>query len=107
MGAVAGRGRKMKNLKLCLELGADVELQSEDESLLFSAFDIEHDRMFFSSSSGVIHTLHLNPSQVRVCICCLLCLCYSISLAGMGPSYFQFRAKAANLQFFLGMWFCN
>lgn len=67
MSAVAGCGRKMKNLKLWLELGVDVELQSEDESLLFSAFDVEHDRLFFSSSSGVIHSLHLNPSQVRVC----------------------------------------
>lgn len=84
-----------------------VELQSEDESLLFSAFDVEHDRLFFSSSSGVIRSLHLNPSQVRVCfyflffLYLLLALCvFFYFLGSYGTFMLLISTKAVNLHAF-------
>ncbi|KAF6163588.1 hypothetical protein GIB67_022153 [Kingdonia uniflora] len=54
----------MKNLKLSLELTSQLDLQSSnDESILFSAFDIEQNRLFFASSANVIYVTQLSSSQ--------------------------------------------
>ncbi|KAG6734750.1 hypothetical protein I3842_01G285800 [Carya illinoinensis] len=52
----------MNNLKLYSELSSKLELESkeEDESVLFSAFDIERSRLFFASSANRIYTTHLS-----------------------------------------------
>ncbi|KAF8396752.1 hypothetical protein HHK36_018382 [Tetracentron sinense] len=61
----------MKNLKLSSELTLKLDLQSNEEVLLFSAFDIERSRLFFASSSNFIYSAQLPPSQIhqkeRVC----------------------------------------
>ncbi|XP_031373116.1 elongator complex protein 1 isoform X1 [Punica granatum] len=53
----------MKNLKLSTEASLNVELQAEDEVLLFSAFDIERNRLFFVSSANFIYTTELYSFQ--------------------------------------------
>ncbi|CAI9092450.1 OLC1v1027682C4 [Oldenlandia corymbosa var. corymbosa] len=53
----------MNNLKLSWELPAKLELQSEDEVVQFSAFDVERNRLFFSSSANFIYTTQLPSSQ--------------------------------------------
>ncbi|XP_010260096.1 PREDICTED: elongator complex protein 1 [Nelumbo nucifera] len=53
----------MKNLKLYSELTFDLQLQSTEEVLLFSAFDIERNRLFFASSANVIYTTQIPISQ--------------------------------------------
>ncbi|KAF9599086.1 hypothetical protein IFM89_033693 [Coptis chinensis] len=51
----------MKNLKIYSQLTSNLQFQSkQEETLSLSAFDIEQNRLFFSSSSSnVIYTLHL------------------------------------------------
>lgn len=56
----------MENLKLCAEASLNVELQSEDEVLLFSAFDIERDQLFFVSSANFIYKMQLYSFQVSL-----------------------------------------
>ncbi|KDP44998.1 hypothetical protein JCGZ_01498 [Jatropha curcas] len=50
----------MKNLKLYSELTLNLELQSKQETLLFSAIDIERNRLFFASSANFIYTTQLS-----------------------------------------------
>ncbi|KAL1295662.1 hypothetical protein HN51_056516 [Arachis hypogaea] len=51
----------MKNLKLYLEVPLYLQLNSDaDETLRFSAFDIERNRLFFFSSHNIIYTSHLS-----------------------------------------------
>ncbi|KAJ7971299.1 Elongator complex protein 1 [Quillaja saponaria] len=50
----------MKNLKLYSELSLNLEFQSKNEVLQFSAFDIERNRLFFVSSHNFIYTSHLS-----------------------------------------------
>ncbi|KAG0484108.1 hypothetical protein HPP92_012192 [Vanilla planifolia] len=53
----------MKNLKLSSFLSFDINLQSEDEVLILSAFDIERDRLLFASSANYIYSFQLPSSQ--------------------------------------------
>ncbi|OVA18310.1 IKI3 [Macleaya cordata] len=53
----------MKNLKLYSEITLELELQSKEEVLLLSAFDIERNRLFFASSANIIYTSPLPSSQ--------------------------------------------
>jgi elongator complex protein 1 len=53
----------MKNLKLSSKVSSDLDLHSEDDRLRFTAFDIEHNRLFFASSSNFIYTTQLPSSQ--------------------------------------------
>ncbi|KAG1371672.1 Elongator complex protein 1 [Cocos nucifera] len=53
----------MKNLKLSSQHSAQLDLQFEGETLLLSAFDVEHNRIFFASSGNAIYTLQLPLSQ--------------------------------------------
>uniref|UniRef100_A0A1D1YGX3 Elongator complex protein 1 n=1 Tax=Anthurium amnicola TaxID=1678845 RepID=A0A1D1YGX3_9ARAE len=55
----------MKNLKLSLELSSELQLQSERETLLLSAFDVEQNRVFFASSANAIYTVHLPSSHLE------------------------------------------
>lgn len=54
----------MKNLKLSWELSSNLQLQSENEVIRCTAFDIEQNRFFFASSANFIYTTHLPSSQV-------------------------------------------
>ena len=54
----------MNNLKLCAEVPLNLELQSKDEILLFSALDIEQNRLFFASSANNIYSAQLSSFQV-------------------------------------------
>ncbi|KAK9666141.1 hypothetical protein RND81_07G004900 [Saponaria officinalis] len=57
----------MKNLKLSSEISVKLELQFEDEKLLFSAIDIERNRFFFASSSNLIYIAQFpSPQNARV-----------------------------------------
>lgn len=49
----------MNNLKLSSELSLRLDLQSKDEVVLFCAFDIEGNRLFFASSSNLIYKTQL------------------------------------------------
>ncbi|KAI3731084.1 hypothetical protein L1987_62267 [Smallanthus sonchifolius] len=53
----------MKNLKLSSELSSNLRLQSENEVIRCTAFDIERNRFFFASSANSIYTVHLSSSQ--------------------------------------------
>ncbi|KAK9283709.1 hypothetical protein L1049_011959 [Liquidambar formosana] len=53
----------MKNLKLCSEVPLNFELQSKEEVLVLSAFDIERNRLFFASSANLLYTTKLPSSQ--------------------------------------------
>ncbi|KAJ6429104.1 hypothetical protein OIU84_020695 [Salix udensis] len=53
----------MKNLKLYSEISQNLELQSQQEVLLFSAFDFERNRLFFASSNNFIYTADLSSFQ--------------------------------------------
>ncbi|KAL4575114.1 hypothetical protein LXL04_021955 [Taraxacum kok-saghyz] len=53
----------MKNLKLSWELSSNLQLQSENEVIRCTAFDIEQNRFFFASSANFIYTIHLSSSQ--------------------------------------------
>lgn len=53
----------MKNLKLFSELPFSLQLDSNTETLRFSAFDIERNRLFFLSSHNLIHTSLLPSSS--------------------------------------------
>ncbi|KAJ4970844.1 hypothetical protein NE237_003943 [Protea cynaroides] len=53
----------MKNLQLYSESSFKVELQLEEEVLLFSAFDIERNRLLFVSSANVVYIRQLPLSQ--------------------------------------------
>ncbi|KAI3817744.1 hypothetical protein L1987_11542 [Smallanthus sonchifolius] len=53
----------MKNLKLSSELSSNLRLQSENEVIRCTAFDIEQNGFFFASSANSIYTLHLSSSQ--------------------------------------------
>ncbi|XP_077217578.1 IKI3 family protein [Tasmannia lanceolata] len=55
----------MKNLKLYSEFELEIELKSKEEILLFSAIDIERNRMFFASSANALYALHLSPPQTE------------------------------------------
>lgn len=55
--------KKMKNLKLHSEISQNLELQSQQEVLLFSAFDFERNRLFFASSNNFIYTADLSSFQ--------------------------------------------
>jgi elongator complex protein 1 len=65
----------MKNLKLYGEISQNLELQSPQEVLLFSAFDIERNRLFFASSANIIYTAHLSSFQVFPLSILLFALC--------------------------------
>lgn len=54
----------MNNLKLYLEVSLKLQLQSQEETLLFQAFDIERNRLFFASSANSIYTTQLSSFQV-------------------------------------------
>lgn len=54
----------MNNLKLCAEVPLNLELQSKDEILLFSALDIEQNRLFFASSANNIYSAEISSFQV-------------------------------------------
>ncbi|XP_074316642.1 elongator complex protein 1 isoform X1 [Silene latifolia] len=57
----------MKNLKLSSEISVSLQLQSEDEQLLFSAIDIERNRFFFASSSNLIYVAQFpSPQNAKV-----------------------------------------
>lgn len=56
----------MNNLKLCAEVPLNLELQSKDEILLFSALDIEQNRLFFASSANNIYSAQLSSFQVSL-----------------------------------------
>lgn len=55
----------MNNLKLYSEVSLNLQLQStaEEELILFSAFDIEQNRLFFASSANNIYATHLSSLQ--------------------------------------------
>lgn len=53
----------MKNLKLSSFSSFDLGLQSEGETLLFAAFDIERNRVFFASSANILYSFELPSSQ--------------------------------------------
>lgn len=53
----------MNNLKLYSEVSLNLQLQSKEELILFSAFDIEQNRLFFASSSNNIYATHLSSIQ--------------------------------------------
>lgn len=53
----------MKNLKLSSFPSFDLGLQSEEETLLLSAFDIERNRLFLASSANVLYSFELPSSQ--------------------------------------------
>ncbi|XP_043721994.1 elongator complex protein 1-like isoform X2 [Telopea speciosissima] len=53
----------MKNLQLSSEISFKLELQLEEEVLLFSAFDIERNRLFFVSSANVVYIRQLPLPQ--------------------------------------------
>ncbi|KAK1321359.1 Elongator complex protein 1 [Acorus calamus] len=54
----------MKNLKRYLELAFELPLRSSDETILFSAFDVEQNRLFFVSSANLVYSLRF-PSTRR------------------------------------------
>ncbi|KAK1284983.1 Elongator complex protein 1 [Acorus calamus] len=54
----------MKNLKRYLELAFELPLRSSDETILFSAFDVEQYRLFFASSANLVYSLRF-PSTRR------------------------------------------
>ncbi|CAL1411247.1 unnamed protein product [Linum trigynum] len=53
----------MNNLKLHSEISLHLELQSERENVLFSAFDVERNRLFFASSANSLYTTQLSSFQ--------------------------------------------
>ncbi|XP_031270425.1 elongator complex protein 1-like isoform X1 [Pistacia vera] len=53
----------MKNLKLYSEVSLNLELPPKEETLLFSALDIERNRLFFASSANNIYTVQLSSFQ--------------------------------------------
>ncbi|KAJ0546308.1 putative transcription factor WD40-like family [Helianthus annuus] len=53
----------MKNLKLSWELSSNLQLQSPNEVIRCTAFDIEQNRFFFASSDNLIYTLPISSSQ--------------------------------------------
>lgn len=53
----------MNNLKLYSEASSNLELQSKEEVLVLSAFDLERNRLFFASSANFIYTTTLPSSQ--------------------------------------------
>ncbi|KAJ8540357.1 hypothetical protein K7X08_030276 [Anisodus acutangulus] len=53
----------MKNVKILKEQFSKLHLQSEDEVISFSAFDVERNRLFLASSSNFIYNLHLPSSS--------------------------------------------
>ncbi|KAI7749785.1 hypothetical protein M8C21_012143 [Ambrosia artemisiifolia] len=53
----------MKNLKLSWELSSTLQLQSQNELIRSTAFDIEQNRFFFASSNNILYSLHLSSSQ--------------------------------------------
>ncbi|GAU12180.1 hypothetical protein TSUD_01460 [Trifolium subterraneum] len=55
----------MKNLKLFREVPLSLRLNSDDETLRFSALDIERNRLFFLSSHNFIYTSHLSSFHVK------------------------------------------
>lgn len=55
----------MKNLKLSWELSSNLQLQSENEVIRCTAFDIEQNRFFFASSANFIYTTHLSSSHIE------------------------------------------
>lgn len=58
----------MNNLKLSSELSLRLDLQSKDEVVLFCAFDIEGNRLFFASSSNLIYKTQLPslPNETKI-----------------------------------------
>lgn len=54
----------MNNLKLYSEVSVNLDLPSKEETLLFSAFDIERNRLFFATSANGIYTTRLSSFQV-------------------------------------------
>ncbi|CAO2826148.1 unnamed protein product [Amaranthus hypochondriacus] len=53
----------MKNLKLSSEISVSLDLQSHGGQLLFSAIDIERNRLFFASSSNLIYSTQFPSHQ--------------------------------------------
>ncbi|KAI3689986.1 hypothetical protein L2E82_47959 [Cichorium intybus] len=50
----------MKNYKLSWELSSNLRLQSENEVIRCTAFDVEQKRFFFAASTNFIYTTHLS-----------------------------------------------
>ena len=67
---------KMKNLKLYSELSLNLELQSNQEVVLFSALDIERNRFFFASSANFIYSTHLSSFKVWPFSLFISCMCF-------------------------------
>ncbi|XP_022133723.1 elongator complex protein 1 [Momordica charantia] len=55
----------MNNLKLYSDLSLKIELQTDEEFIQFSAFDIERSRIFFLSSANFIYTAQLASFQIE------------------------------------------
>lgn len=56
----------MKNLKLSSSLSFVLELQSEEETLLLPAFDIDRSRLFFASSASIVYSFELpTPKKIK------------------------------------------
>ncbi|KAI3852442.1 hypothetical protein MKX03_009405 [Papaver bracteatum] len=53
----------MKNLKLYSEITSQIQLQSKDEVLTLSAFDIERNRLFFASSENIVYICQIPSTQ--------------------------------------------
>ncbi|PON49463.1 IKI [Parasponia andersonii] len=53
----------MNNLKLYSEVSLYLGLQSKEEVVTFSAFDVERNRFFFASSTNSVYTTHLSSFQ--------------------------------------------
>ncbi|XP_071732842.1 elongator complex protein 1-like isoform X2 [Rutidosis leptorrhynchoides] len=53
----------MKNLKVSWELQLNLQLQSQNEVICCTAFDIEQNRFFFASSANFIYTTNISSSQ--------------------------------------------
>ncbi|KAM1353167.1 hypothetical protein TB2_032387 [Malus domestica] len=53
----------MNNLKLYSDVSLNLHLQSEKDLILFSAFNIEQNPLFFASSDNNIYSTHLSSIQ--------------------------------------------
>lgn len=79
----------MRNLKLSTELTWNLQLQSENETIQFAAFDIEKNRLFFASSANYIYTTQL-PS-IHVCTLFLPNFNVYMSILGTGEFLLIYR----------------
>ena len=85
----------MRNLKLSTELTSILELQSENETIQFAAFDIEKNRLFFASSTNFIYTAQLPSIHVYILISVLKFIDFIDRLCYVVTEKFQFIASLA------------